>query len=99
MKDGLKALLSLILSCIIIVLLIIGGGLICGSYGAIFIFTPLYYLLAWNMGILKPVNPKFIMHGIIPAINIIAFYSLLIIFIHERVLSGDLNVFLGKKKD
>src|SRR5574343_598567 len=98
MTDGFKAIISLLLAFAVMVLIIIlcavsGGGLLYA-----FIFTPIYYLLAWKMRMLRNTNSTFIIHGIIPVANIMGTYILLIIFIHDRILSGDLNIFLGKKK-
>jgi hypothetical protein len=57
------------------------------------------YVLAWKLGMLKDPEPVTIFHGIIPLVNIIGTYALLIIFIHSKLLKGDINIFLGKKKD
>lgn len=98
MKDGLKAIISLFLAFAIMVPVIIlcaisGWGLLSA-----FIFTPIYYLLAWKMKMLRNADGTFMIHGIIPVANVMGAYALLIIFIHDRILNADLNVFLSKKR-
>lgn len=78
---------------IIILCVVSGGGLLSA-----FIFTPIYYLLAWKMKMLRNADDTFIIYGIIPVANVMGTYTLLIIFIHDIILNGNLSVFIGKKK-
>lgn len=98
MKDGFKAMLSLFLAFIVIMPLAIIGKIIGGGLLALYIFSPLYYLLAWKMKIIKNMDSKFFIHGLIPLVNIIGLYALLIIFIQEKILKGDIHVFVGENK-
>jgi hypothetical protein len=93
-----KAVASLFLGFAVMIPFAILGKILGGGLIAVFIFSPLYYALAWKLGMLKDPDPVVIFHGIIPLINLMGTYALLIIFIHDRLLKGDINIFLGKKK-
>lgn len=79
MKDGFKVLLALLLAFISIMPFAIlvhylGGGLVTA-----YLFSPLYYALAWKMGMLKKRDSTVILLGIMPMLNLMGAFALLII--------------------
>lgn len=98
MKEGFKAIASLILAFIMLIPFTILGRYIGGGVIASFLFAVPYYLLAWKLNILKNRDSFIVWLGIIPLFNVMGVYALSIIFIHDRILNGDIRVFTNEHR-
>lgn len=92
MKKGLLTLLALIIATMTMIPICILGKYLGGGLILSYIFSPVFYLLIWVMKIKQPKDSPLLVIGLIPILNIMYVYALLII-LYTKKLGGDLGIY------